>query len=86
LWEIKPLSIENPEEPNIKSLKAGQMRYSCVQNSEGAGKPIKDCRMVTITLTIFKDDDNDELDWTAKNARIMQRQVIQLLPLQVLPL
>jgi hypothetical protein len=77
-WEAKVLvdCIEDIyfSEQNIKSLKAGQMRYSCVQNSEGAGKPIKDCKMVTLTLTIFADDDNDELDWKGKNASIMQRQ------------
>jgi hypothetical protein len=77
-WEAKVLvgCIEDIyfSEQNIKCLKAGQMRYSCVLDSEPPGKPIKDCRMVTITLTVFADDDNDELDWTAKNACIMQRQ------------
>ena len=33
------------------------MKYSCVRISEPPGKPIKDCRKVTVTLTLLADTD-----------------------------
>ena len=33
------------------------MKYSCVSITKPPGKPIKDCQMVTVTLTILHDED-----------------------------
>ena len=44
-------------DPDLKLLLPGQMKYSCVRTSEPPGKPIKDCQMVTVTLTLLHDED-----------------------------
>lgn len=59
---------------NIDHLKTGQMKYSCVDINEPPGKPINDCKMVTVCLTLFSEDDDKQLDWSCKNASIIQRQ------------
>lgn len=41
-------------EPEGGPLRTGQMRYECVAAGEGPGKPIKECRMVTVALTLFE--------------------------------
>lgn len=41
-------------EPGVGPLRTGQMRYECVAAGEGAGKPIRECRMVTVVLTLFE--------------------------------
>ncbi len=58
----------------LRQMRHGQLKYSCVSSSEPAGKPIKDCQMVTVTLTLFDDkEDKENLTWKAKNASIEQR-------------
>jgi hypothetical protein len=41
-------------EPGVGPLRTGQMRFECVAVGEGAGKPIKECRMATVVLTLFE--------------------------------
>lgn len=45
------------QDPDLKQILPGQMKYSCVSITEPLGKPIKDCQMVTVTLTILHDED-----------------------------
>jgi len=45
-------------EPGLGPLRTGQMRYECVAVGEGAGKPIKECRLVTVALTLFEAKDD----------------------------
>lgn len=40
-----------------KELKAGQIRYNCLAAEEGAGKALKDCKMVSVVLTLFEEKD-----------------------------
>lgn len=44
-------------EPRNQPLRSGQMRYECVAAHEGAGKPISECQMVSVVLTIHAQDD-----------------------------
>ena len=44
-------------EPKNRPLRSGQMRYECVAAHEGAGKPIAECQMVSVVLTIHAQDD-----------------------------
>jgi len=41
-------------EPGVGPLRTGQMRFECVATGEGAGKPIRECRMATVVLTVFE--------------------------------
>ena len=69
-WEARELVqiIEEVyfQDPALKQLQPGQMKYSCVRISEPAGKPIKDCQMVTVTLTLLHDEDTTGLPCKGK--------------------
>lgn len=43
--------------PENAPLNSGQMRYSCVASGEGAGKPVRECSMVSVVLTLISPDD-----------------------------
>jgi len=45
-------------EPGVGPLRTGQMRFECVAVGEGAGKPIRECRLVTVILTLFEPKDD----------------------------
>jgi DNA-binding CsgD family transcriptional regulator len=77
-WEAQIL-IDTIEEvyfndPELKQSKHGQLKYSCVSATEPAGKPIADCQMVTVALTLFADEDDQDLSRTEKDASIEKRQ------------
>lgn len=61
------------QDPELKLILPGQMKYSCVNISEPPGKPIKDCQMVTVTLTLFHDEDTARLPYRNKDASIETR-------------
>lgn len=44
-------------EPGSAPLQSGQLRYECLRQTEGAGKPLKDCRLVSVVLTLIHKDD-----------------------------
>jgi len=77
-WEAQIL-IDTIEEvyfndPELKQCKHGQLKYSCVSAAEPAGKPISDCQMVTVALTLFNDNDDQDLSRESKDASIEKRQ------------
>lgn len=76
-WEARELVNVIEEvyfsDPDLKLLLPGQMKYSCVSTSEPPGKPIKDCQMVTVTLTLLHDDDTTGLPYKDKDASIETR-------------
>lgn len=76
-WEARELvqTIEEVyfQDPALKQILPGQVKYSCVSTSEPAGKPIKDCQMVTVTLTLFHDEDTVGLPYKNKDASIETR-------------
>ena len=43
-----------------KELKEGKLKYNCVSAKEVAGKALKDCEMVTVSLSVFNDFDEEE--------------------------
>ncbi len=61
------------QDPDLKQILPGQMKYSCVSVSEPPGKPIKDCQMVTVTLTMLHDENTTGLSYTDKDASIETR-------------
>jgi Protein of unknown function (DUF1670) len=52
-------------ELNQNQLKAGQIKYHCIAAEEGSGKPLKDCKMISVILTLF--DERDKGDFSAEN-------------------
>jgi hypothetical protein len=77
-WEAEVL-VESIEEvyfsdPDLRGLSCGQTRYSCVSASEGAGKPLAECAMATVTLTLIAPDDRDGLPPDGKLASVHRRR------------
>jgi Protein of unknown function (DUF1670) len=52
-------------ELNQNTLKPGQIKYHCIAAEEGPGKPLKDCKMLSVVLTLF--DERDKGDFSADN-------------------
>lgn len=50
---------------NKNELKSGQIKYQCIAAEEGPGKPLKDCKMITVVLTLF--DERDKGDFSSDN-------------------
>ena len=48
-------------DPQLKPLKEGQLRAVCVSSGEGAGKPLEQCRKVSVTLTLLDAEDERNL-------------------------
>ena len=61
-WEAEVLSemLEDVfmQDDELRSILPGQIHYSCVSDSEPAGRPLKDCAMKQVKLTLF----HSELD------------------------
>ena len=55
-------------------LRSGQMRYSCVKNTEPAGKALDQCQMDTVTLTLFDKEDRCDLNCAGGKASIEMRR------------
>jgi len=77
-WEAKVL-VESIEEvyfsdADLKEIGCGRMRYSCVSSKEGAGKPLVDCEMATVTLTMMDPEDDEELPLDRRQGSIARRQ------------
>ena len=64
-----------------KQLKPGQTFFSCVSAREGAGKPLNECAMVMVLLTLFQASDQEGLESRGQKHRqtvIRQRRVLRL--------
>lgn len=44
-------------EPQDNPLRSGQMFYECAEASEGAGKPLRECRLARVVLTLHDPGD-----------------------------
>ena len=44
---------------DLASARDGQLRWTCVSASEGAGKPIKQCKLVSVILSLVSPSDRD---------------------------
>jgi hypothetical protein len=44
-------------EPQDNPLRSGQMFYECAEASEGAGKPLRECRLARVVLTLHDPED-----------------------------
>ncbi len=61
LWEAETLTGAVKEvfftEPQDNPLRSGQMFYECAEASEGAGKPLRECRLARVVLTVHDPED-----------------------------
>jgi hypothetical protein len=64
-------------EPGNAPLRSGQMRFDCVAQSEGAGKPIRSCRMVSVVLTLVEKDDSQVIAQFSVQA-LRQARILRL--------
>lgn len=65
-------------QPELASLAPGQLKYLCVSDKEGAGKPLDRCSMVTVVLSLFDDQDFKEVGFGGEKQRqqlIRQRRM-----------
>jgi biotin operon repressor len=51
-------------EPGLRELSEGQTKRNCIASSEGSGKELKDCQLVTVVLTLL--DKHDALELSSK--------------------
>lgn len=68
-------------ELNKNDLQAGQIKYHCIGVEEGAGKALKDCKMVAVVLTLF--DERDKGDFSTENNKdrsieIRRRRLVRI--------
>jgi len=85
-WEAEALvnSIEEVyfADPELAPVRDGQMRYSCVRSDEGPGKPLAECRKVSVTLTLLHAEDKIDLrgwaDKGGKSAEVRQRRIVRI--------
>lgn len=61
-------------DPELRELKVGQMKYSCVSAKEGPGKALKDCAMVTVMLELIAKEDDGDLSKNGKLASVERRR------------
>ena len=77
-WEAKVLvdTIEQVyfADPHLRQAAEAQLKYSCVSATEPPGKPIQECAMVTVLLTLFDPQDQGELAYDGKQASVVLRQ------------
>lgn len=74
-WEAEVLSdmLEQVfmQDDELRSILPGQIHYSCVSASEPAGRPLKDCAMKQVKLTLFHNEqDNCDLVQVDNKSRI----------------
>jgi DNA-binding CsgD family transcriptional regulator len=65
------------EYPTDTPIRSGQLRYECVAATEGAGKPLEECRLTPVVLTLIGKGDIELKD--AKGARALrQHKIVRL--------
>jgi len=74
-WEAEVLSemLEDVfmQDDELRSILPGQIHYSCISDSEPAGRPLKDCAMKQVKLTLFHSElDHQGLDQVKGKTRI----------------
>jgi Protein of unknown function (DUF1670) len=64
--------------PELVEFSPGQVKHQCVSAKEGPGKPLKDCEMVSVILTLYGDKDLKELpgeEYKSRQQIIRQRRM-----------
>ena len=64
------------EDPAGRPLRDGQIRYECVATAEGAGKPIAECQLQTVVLSLLHKDDHSIPGWSSSVLR--QQRILRM--------
>lgn len=68
-------------DPLLRHAAEGQLKYACVSAQEGAGKPLAQCRLVTVVLSLFDAQDDRDLAGHAPKDRsieIRRRRLVRI--------
>lgn len=83
-WEASALAeiVEETffQSSDAVSYRSGQLKYSCVKSSEPAGKPLGQCEMVAVRLTLFDSEDRRELpsDNCQRSTDMRRRRLLRI--------
>jgi DNA-binding transcriptional regulator YhcF (GntR family) len=61
-------------DPDLCGLNENQLKYSCVASFEGAGRPLRECAMVTVALTLFSDEDDSPDEKTPPSSELVRQR------------
>ena len=64
--------------PELVEFSPGQLKHQCVSSKEGPGKPLKECSMVSVILTLFDAKDLKDLpldEYKSRQAIIRRRRM-----------
>lgn len=56
-------------EPGLREISEGQTKKNCISAAEGPGKQLKDCQLVTVTLTLLGKNDFSDLSSSTNEGR-----------------
>jgi len=68
-------------EPELRPCKEGQLRITCVAAHEGPGKPLAQCSKCSVVITLFDDEDEQNLQDVnpdKRKAEIRQRRLCRI--------
>lgn len=68
-------------DPHFGEAKPGLLRYSCVDVKEGPGKPLKDCQMKTVLLSVYNEQDKKDLqssNYSGRSTEIRRRRLCRI--------
>ena len=85
-WEAEVLAemLEQVfmQDNDLRSLLPGQIHYSCVADTEPAGRPLKDCAMKQVKLTLFHSEQDQQgltqLDSKTRQQMIRWRRMMRI--------
>jgi len=68
-------------DPLLRNAAEGQLKYACVSAQEGAGKPLAQCRLVTVVLSLFDAQDDRDLvscEHKDRSIEIRRRRLVRI--------
>lgn len=65
-------------DPNDRPLRSGQLRFDCVAEGEGAGKPMEQCRMVTVVLSLIDHEEDRPVHAATGPAGLRRARILRL--------
>lgn len=66
-------------EPGLREICEGQVKRNCIACSEGPGKELKDCELVTVILTLFEKNDSLDLSSQTNEGRSIEMRQRRLM-------
>jgi len=64
--------------PDLRDAVEGQLKYRCISTEDGAGKPLDKCQLVTVLLTLFDKEDEENLAPRNRSTEIRRRRLLRI--------